>query len=205
MSDENATPPEAGWYPDPENAADDRWWNGVSWSDHRRSRETSTGWAPVSGATPAERPNPYAAPAERSNPYAAAAPAPSVRPAPTPGAVPHSSVTPYAGATPYPTPPPYAANYAPRPTIQNRLALGGMITSLAALFFNWILFGLPGLVGGFVSIGGLVRANRLHDAGVTAGNGFGFAVTGIVVGFFGAFLFDLFYFSAVQPFQSFSP
>ena len=35
MSDPNALPI-AGWYPDPENEAGDRWWNGATWSDHRR-------------------------------------------------------------------------------------------------------------------------------------------------------------------------
>lgn len=28
--------PVAGWYPDPEEPAGERWWNGTGWSDHRR-------------------------------------------------------------------------------------------------------------------------------------------------------------------------
>lgn len=29
------TMPSAGWYPDPDNAAQSRWWNGVAWTDSR--------------------------------------------------------------------------------------------------------------------------------------------------------------------------
>lgn len=27
----------AGWYPDPDGAAGERWWNGAGWSDSQRS------------------------------------------------------------------------------------------------------------------------------------------------------------------------
>ena len=57
--------------------------------------------------------------------------------------------------------------------MQNVPAFAGMITSLCAILFNFILFGLPGLVGGSISIYGLVKANRLAASGVTAGNGRG--------------------------------
>ncbi|MGN6501634.1 MAG: DUF2510 domain-containing protein, partial [Pseudolysinimonas sp.] len=59
MSDPNALPA-AGWYPDPEDAESDRWWNGVSWSDQRRARNAASGWAPVAGpvTTASARPVP---------------------------------------------------------------------------------------------------------------------------------------------------
>jgi hypothetical protein len=135
-------PPIAGWYPDPENEAGDRWWNGSSWSDHRRARDAGAGWGPVA---------------------------------------------------------PYSNYYTPRAPMANVPALAGMITSLSALLFNFILFGLPGLVGGCISIYGLVKANQLAKAGMTTGNGRGFAVAGIITGFSGALLWDLFYFTVIQP------
>jgi hypothetical protein len=201
MPDPNALPA-AGWYPDPEDAASDRWWNGISWSDHRRGRNQPTGWAPVvaqpatasarpaddvppvpvapgggtgtSGAAPyagATRPDPYAGSAARPDPYAAS----SARP------------DPYA-AVGYPPAGPASGS-----RVRNPLALGGMITSLVALAFNFVLFGAPGITGGILSIFGLRAANRLARQGVTAGNGRGMAIAGIVTGFLGAFLWDWFY------------
>lgn len=186
MSDETPQPI-AGWYPDPENASGDRWWNGVDWSDQRRARGAVAGWAPVAGGAPLA-PG-VAATAAPGIPVPPVAPAPADRP------------NPYAGsaATAYPSPPPYAPNYAPNTPIQNPVALGGMITSLSALLFNWFMFGLPGLVGGSISIGGLVKANGLARAGVSIGNGRGFAIAGIVTGFGGALLWNLFYFTVIQP------
>lgn len=96
--------------------------------------------------------------------------------------------------------PPYAYNYAPRTPMQNVPAFAGMITSLSALLFNWILFGLPGLVGAGISIYGLIKANKLIASGVTTGHGKGYALVGIIAGFAGALLWDLFYFAVFQPF-----
>lgn len=176
MSDPNAAPI-AGWYPDPENEAGDRWWNGATWSDHRRARSAPAAAAvPVPGvAVPPVAP----APGDRPNPYAGT-PAPPV-------------AQPYA--------PPYAYNYAPRTPMANVPAFAGMITSLSALLFNWILFGLPGIVGGGISIYGLVKANKLIASGVTTGNGRVYAIVGIISGFAGALLWDLFYFAVFQPFS----
>lgn len=58
--------PPAGWYTDPENPGQERWWNGAAWSDDRR--------AVVQTAVAAPPPPPYAAPGPV---YIAAAPTPT--------------------------------------------------------------------------------------------------------------------------------
>ncbi len=65
MSD--MTPPQAGWYADPENAAGERWWNGSGWSDHKR--DSTTGSVPAAPEVAAVPPvvAPAAAP---GSPYA---------------------------------------------------------------------------------------------------------------------------------------
>lgn len=202
MSDPNALPI-AGWYPDPEDDKGDRWWNGATWSDHRRPRNAGPGWAPAP-AEPVKKAATTkaaaAAPAVAEAPIIAASPAPP----PAPGVV-----NPYAGGTqpaaPYAQPayapyaPAYAPNYAPATPMRNPLAMGGMITSLVGLLFNWILWGAPGIVGAIVSFIGLRKANRLAREGVTVGNGKAMAITGIVSGLVGAFLFNLFYFTYWSP------
>ncbi|MEO8263247.1 MAG: DUF2510 domain-containing protein [Pseudolysinimonas sp.] len=217
MSDPNALPI-AGWYPDPEDDKGDRWWNGATWSDHRRPRNAGPGWAPVKTAKkPAAAAPAVAATAVPVPPAAggvdAAAPgtAPAVPAAPG-IPVPPPFVNPYAGAAstaaaPYAQPtyapyaPMYAPNYAPPQPMRNPLALAGMITSLVALLFNWIIFGAPGIVGAIISFIGLRRANQLQREGVTVGNGKAMAITGIVSGLVGAFLWNLFYFGVMSPLQ----
>lgn len=198
MSDPNALPI-AGWYPDPENEAGDRWWNGATWSDHRRPRNAPAGWAPAAAAAPAKK---AAKPAEAT----VAAELAAASAAPVAGGVPPVPVAPgrpdpYAGTQPayQPYAPAYAPNYAPAQPMRNPLALGGMLTSLIALLFNFILFGAPGIAGGIISIFALRKANQLQREGVTTGNGKAMAITGIAVGFAGAFLFDLFYFTTWSP------
>jgi hypothetical protein len=207
MSDPNALPI-AGWYPDPEDDKGDRWWNGATWSDHRRPRNAGPGWAPTKKkstkaaaaaavATPAAAP---AAPADGVAPVPVPAPAAAGAPGiPAPGPV----VNPYAGAQPAPQyapyAPAYAPNYVPAQPMRNPLALAGMITSLVGLLFNWIIFGAPGIVGAIISFIGLRKANQLAREGVTVGNGKAMAITGIVSGLVGAFLFDLFYFTTWSP------
>lgn len=214
MSDPNALPI-AGWYPDPENENGDRWWNGATWSDHKRPRNAGPGWAPE--PAPAKKASKKKADPAVVEPVEtpAAAPAAPVAPAapavpPVPPVVPAGSTTvprpdPYAG-TPMPPAPayqpytqPYAPNYAPATPNRNPLALAGMLTSLIGLAFNWILWGAPGIVGGIISIVALRKANQLLREGVTVGNGKAMAITGIVAGFVGAFLFDLFYFTVWSP------
>lgn len=216
MSDPNSLPV-AGWYPDPEDDKGDRWWNGATWSDHRRPRNAGPGWTPSSakkkkpaaGATAAAAApaaaTPAAAPAAAAEP-AIPVPAPPAAAAAIPGiAAPAAApaMNPYAGAPGQPAyapyAPAYAYNYAPPQPMRNPLALGGMITSLVGLLFNWILFGAPGIVGAIISIVGLRKANQLIREGVTVGNGKAMAITGIATGFAGAFLFDLFYFTTWSP------
>jgi hypothetical protein len=205
MSDPNALPI-AGWYPDPEDDKGDRWWNGATWSDHRRPRNAGPGWAPSSA-----KKKPAAKKAAAAEPAAAEPAAIPVPPAPAAAAAipgiaapaPAPAASPYTGAPGQPAyapyAPAYAYNYAPPQPMRNPLALGGMITSLVGLLFNWILFGAPGIVGGIISIVGLRKANQLIREGVTVGNGKAMAITGIATGFAGAFLFDLFYFTTWSP------
>ncbi|HEV7743006.1 MAG TPA: DUF2510 domain-containing protein [Pseudolysinimonas sp.] len=130
---------------------------------------------PVPPVTPAApgRPNPYAASAAASPGFPSAAPGP------------------YA--------PPYAPGSAPATPLRNPLALAGMITSLVAILCNFIVFGAPGIAGAIISFFALRRANQLVREGVTTGNGRGMAITGIVTGLVGAFLWNLFYFSVFAP------
>jgi len=207
MSDPNALPI-AGWYPDPENEAGDRWWNGATWSDHRRPRNAPAGWAPTSTKKGSKKATAAAEPAVTSTP-AVAAPAAPVPPVPVaPVAAPVNPYAPVAQPNPYagtaqpayqPYAPAYAPNYAPAQPMRNPVALGGMITSLVALLFNFILFGAPGIAGAIVSIFGLRKANQLIREGVTVGNGKAMAITGIATGFAGALLWNLFYFSTISP------
>jgi hypothetical protein len=85
--------------------------------------------------------------------------------------------------------------------MRNPTAFGAMLTSLIGLLFNWILWGAPGLVGAILGIIGLRKATQLRREGVTTGDGRAMAITAIVAGFAGAFLFDLFYFTVISPFR----
>jgi hypothetical protein len=128
------------------------------------------------------------------------APYPSGTTRPDPYAGSGSPAAAYPGTAAYPGP----AGYAPSGDgvgARNPLALGGMITSLVALACNFILFGAPGITGAILSIVALRRANRLARSGVTTGTGRGMAITGIVVGFAGALLWDWFYFGVILNFS----
>ncbi len=160
MTDSSGSLPIAGWYPDPEDATQTRWWNGVGWSDHRKPAATATAAptpppaAPVVPVVPAATPeaaNPYLAPA---NPYAAQ---------PTPYATP--------AAGPY-----SAAPYAAAPATSNGIALAGFIVALVGL-----LLGIAAVVGLILSIVGFQRANRMIAAGNAVGSRRGLALAGIII------------------------
>jgi hypothetical protein len=189
MTDANQSLPIAGWYPDPENNKGDRWWNGSSWSDHRRSRDAMPGWAPVATAAAAAAPAaPVIAPvvatapagADRPNPYAGQ---PMFQPNVAAGAV-----QPYSGGTqPYaPAVGPYAPSYqpyygAPRSSVRNLPALIGFIVSLAGLVL--FLSVVTGVIGGVLGIVGLQKAKQLRATEPGANSGSGFAWAAVLIGF----------------------
>ena len=49
---QNQTPPPAGWYPDPSNAAGERWWDGTTWTEHIRAKVSAAPPPPPRPAAP---------------------------------------------------------------------------------------------------------------------------------------------------------
>ncbi|MEF3405379.1 DUF2510 domain-containing protein [Agromyces sp. CCNWLW203] len=88
MSDGRATP--AGWYPDPSDAAAQRWWNGVQWTEHV---------APAAPVAPVAAPvvPPVVAPQVTAPAYVAPV-TPASEPAYTPAYAPAYVPAPYGGA-----------------------------------------------------------------------------------------------------------
>lgn len=150
----------AGWYPDPEDPAQLRYWDGAVWTDHRH---------PVDPVAPAPATETQAAEA----PQFAFTPTPSAPPA-APG---------YPAAPAYGAAPGYAA------PAQNVPALVGLILAIVGTVLGLLLgvFVLVGIAGGIVSIVGLIQANRMRAAG-TPGDRRGLALAGIIVGFGGLLL-----------------
>lgn len=68
MSDVDTNAPRAGWYPDPAGSAQQRWWNGTSWTDALRDAPSEAPAAPTPQVT--------------APPVAPVAPAPPVAPTP---------------------------------------------------------------------------------------------------------------------------
>lgn len=156
MSDAQAP---AGWFPDPEDPANLRYWDGTAWTEHRH---------PVDPAGAPVAPTVDAAPA--------AAPAPQFAYSPTAGAAPGY-------AAPYGAAPAYGA--AP----QNVLALVGLILAIVGAVLGLIvgIFVLVAIAGAVVSILGFVQANKMRAAG-TPNDRRGLALAGIIVGFGGLLL-----------------
>jgi hypothetical protein len=167
MPDENPALPVAGWYPDPENDGQDRWWDGANWSDHRRPTQGAQSapaapTAPVYAYVPAGTAEPYGSTA---SPYGPVTPA-------DPGA----QVQPYGAYGSYP-----AYGYQVRPP-QNVAALVGFILALVGFVLGYFTYGLLALAGGIVSIVGLVKAAKMKKAGLPD-HRYGMALTGVIVGF----------------------
>ena len=158
----------AGWFPDPEDPANLRYWDGTAWTEHRHPADPAG--APVG-------------PTVDATPAAAAAPE-------APGA-PQFAYTPTAGATPGYTAP-YGAAPAYGAPQQNVLALVGLILAIVGTVLGLIvgIFVLVGIAGAVVSILGFVQANKMRAAG-TPNDRRGLALAGIIVGFGGLVLYIL--------------
>lgn len=153
MAEENRR---AGWYPDPDGAAGERWWNGAGWSDSRRG-----------GAVPTAVP--VAAPVTAA--VASGAAGTSV-PVPPPATVIYSA------ANPAPQrPDPYAAgrtatwtgaviNATPGRNVDvqaNKFAFYGFLTGVISVFFNLLFLLAP--IAIVFSIIGITRARQLKSQG----------------------------------------
>ncbi len=157
----DSSQPIAGWYPDPENAAAERWWDGTAWSDHRRPSTV----APVPPAAPA-----VSVPA----PAVDATASPYVTPTPAQPAYGQYAPTNPAAYNPYGAP-----AYTPAaPT--NSLAVVGLVLALGGLVVSF--GGLTSLAGGIVSTVALVRAHRMRAQGL-AGHRWGMALAGTICGY----------------------
>jgi hypothetical protein len=153
MSD--VTPPQAGWYQDPENPAGERWWNGSGWSDQKRAATADAGFTFGSPTTAEPRPDPYA-------PQTYPAPPTYTSPVSTPA-------SPYVAA-PYGSPA-YGSG-------TNGLAIAGLVVSAG----GWIILGVLASIAGIIlSAFGLARAKQAEAAG-NPNSGRGIAMAGLVIG-----------------------
>lgn len=166
MSD--VTPPQAGWYADPEDPAGERWWNGSGWSDHKRAATVG-----ADAASGDEVPQIPAAGAADTG-FTFGAPAGSAAsPDPYASAAPYAPAAPYA-STPY-APAPYGA---PQRSNTNGLAIAGLAVSAA----GWIIAGVLAAIAGIILSGfGLARARQMEAAG-HPNSGRGIAMAGLVIG-----------------------
>lgn len=153
MSD--VTPPQAGWYADPENPVGERWWNGSGWSDQKRTATADAGFRFGSPTAADPRPDPYAPPTYTTQSSYAQ---PS-----------------YAQPSPYVAAPYGAPAYGSR---SNGLAIAGLIVSAG----GWIIFGIFASIAGIIlSAFGLARAKQAEAAG-NPNSGRGIAMAGLIIG-----------------------
>jgi hypothetical protein len=180
------TLPVAGWYDDPADAEQLRWWTGTMWSDARERRVPAPPIAPEAAAEPDSVPevSPFAADPSAPLPYGPAAVTGAT------GALPTDS----SPAGP-PELPPFArpaavteipaAPAAPVRSVgaqlrrANPLAFTGLLVGFLALVFNPL--GGPGLLTLVLGIMGLRRANELKRRGA-AGTGLAWAIAALVLG-----------------------
>jgi hypothetical protein len=162
--------PVAGWYPDTEVPGGERWWNGVQWSDQRRTSAPAA--PPPPPAAPAAAPAPEAAPAPPAAPGYTAAPGDAAASIPAP--VGAAASTPGYSAVPGSVPPPAYAAQPVVSTQQNALAITGLCLSIVSLFIGF--FGTVPIAGVVVSVLGYRKSVEL------GGKGRGLAIAGIIVG-----------------------
>lgn len=169
------TIPNPGWYPDPENGMQDRWWNGVSWSEQRKVRVADGAGLAGSGANiPAVSHITNATNVIKANdlPAAAAAKAQSWA----------TGSTAYPPSAGYRIPDAYPPNAgqvgAARRSDQNP-AMRGLVLSLGSLVFN--PYGILGILGVVFSVVGLAKSGHpLSSGGGLARNAV--AIAGLVIG-----------------------
>ena len=151
----------AGWFPDPEDAGQLRYWDGAAWTDHRHPAE------PAAAVEPTATPAPAATPQYAYQPTYGAQPGYGAQPA---------QPAPYGAAPAYGPP-------------QNVMALVGMILAIAGTVVGLFLgfFAVAAIAGGVLSILGLIQANRMRLAG-QPNDRRGMAIAGIIVGFGGILL-----------------
>jgi hypothetical protein len=192
----DSSQPIAGWYPDPENSAAERWWDGAAWSDHRRASTVAPAPVPAAPVAPPAAVAPVApvppTPAATEVPAAPAAPADAfaapVAPV-APAAPVYGQTAPVAPAAPQygqvapAAPAAYGTGYvAPAytaPVPSNTLALVGLIIACASVIIGGVL---GALAGGVLGIIGFNRAKQMRAAGQT-GDRQGMALAAIIVGF----------------------
>lgn len=156
MADDYKRP---GWYPDPDGAQGERWWNGSGWSDSRRGGVGAAPAAPVPLAPVPVAPVP-AAPLRsavsgadipvppRPNPYAAVPPVATTRTALTINAQ------------------------------QNRSAVVALVTGLIGLF-GFSVLGPVAIVFGIL---GITKARQLKAQGAASNSTMGIAAIGLAAG-----------------------
>jgi len=162
------TIPNPGWYPDPENGSQDRWWNGIGWSEQRKVRAADGTGLAGSGAN---IPAPSHITSAADLPVAAASTAQSWP----------------AGATTHPASPGYGLPDA-YPGNTGRVterrgeknpAMRGLVLSLGSLVVN--PYGILSVLGVVFSAVGLAKSGHpLGGSGGIARNAV--AIAGLVIG-----------------------
>jgi hypothetical protein len=126
----------AGWYPDPEDPAQLRYWDGTAWTDHRHPAE------PVAPVVPTEAP---AVPAET----------PQFAYTPVPTAPPYGAAPAYGAA----------GGVAPAQNVPALVGLIlAIVGTVLGLLLG--VFVILGIAGGIVSIVGMIQATKMRAAGI---------------------------------------
>jgi hypothetical protein len=152
--------PDSGWYPDPDDAMLERFWDGVAWTTTTRPRTTPTDAVPPPAAVPPTGyapPTGYGPPAEHAPP-AGYGPPPGFPPAPG-----------------YPGPAPYAMRPVPMGCSWGRRAVAYLIDTLLGAVPILIAYGL------FVGLLLTAFTHTDHDGGGGGGGGVVGVVAAIVM------------------------